>query len=618
MTFRILCERFAVIVAGCVAILITSADSGAADAGWNPDPSANTPICTAAADQDYPLIAPDGHGGAYVAWQDPRNPDGSQAVFSRPGLYVQHISSSGKRLWQQDGIPATLDQVYGDRTVIAADGHGGLYLALVALRSGAGAVCVQRLSAQGERLFGNTGRTVATPGTIVRGLSAASDGAGGMLLLWDAEFDFKVYSQRVGPNGDLLWPTDFQPSTETTQQYTMDIVPTVHGGAVAVLTTYHDAPVPWGAVAQRISPSGNREWGDEGVPVFLTPMQTSSSHVVGDEAGGVYVLNDNYVGPAFNNFQVLGQHVDANGDRLWGDSGKVLSPASAKLAMGNTGLQPDSRHGLIMALTNYEYPDGALVVNRVSPDGTLLWGNGTLVWNAGAELHTFTHVSDGTGGTIAAWSYVARSNFDLDLEVFAQHVDKNGTPLWHTNGVNVSTSRGDEDAPVITSAGKHGAIVAWTDRRTIPSQSDILAEKLPSKGPKRPNLVGEPYSQGIVPPVSVNCPADVSQPCDLTISFRVTNTGSRPSATREQRRLQNVKARIVLSDNKDPDDFDVPLGTQTLQPLAPGKAQVYQLNLSIPAGVQPSGKYVLVSLDADYVVSELSEIDNFIVVGRLP
>lgn len=69
---------------GCVAL---------AQVAWQPD---GVPVCTAAGDQQNPVIVPDLKGGGIVVWQDGRR--------GNLDLYAQRVDSLGNRLWANDGV----------------------------------------------------------------------------------------------------------------------------------------------------------------------------------------------------------------------------------------------------------------------------------------------------------------------------------------------------------------------------------------------------------------------------------------------------------------------------------------------------------------------------------
>jgi len=102
-------------------------------------------VCAEAAEQQCPRIAPDGAGGAIIAWWDMRNGNWD--------IYARRVDSGGTPLWGANGVP----------------------------------VCTAAGSQRDQRLV--------------------SDGAGGAIITWEDERagDWDIYSQRVDSNGVRLW-----------------------------------------------------------------------------------------------------------------------------------------------------------------------------------------------------------------------------------------------------------------------------------------------------------------------------------------------------------------------------------------------------------------------------
>jgi len=67
--------------------------------GW---PLNGAPVSRGPGYQDLPLIAPDGAGGAFIAWDDERD-----YVTLRQDVYAQHLTASGTVVagWPANGIP---------------------------------------------------------------------------------------------------------------------------------------------------------------------------------------------------------------------------------------------------------------------------------------------------------------------------------------------------------------------------------------------------------------------------------------------------------------------------------------------------------------------------------
>jgi hypothetical protein len=91
--------------------------TGSVAAGWVEGGTAIGP--GAGANQTYPRLAPDGEGGALLAWIDERNStDGD--------IYAQHVLAAAGRLWAQSGIPLTQALGIQANPRLVPDGAGGV------------------------------------------------------------------------------------------------------------------------------------------------------------------------------------------------------------------------------------------------------------------------------------------------------------------------------------------------------------------------------------------------------------------------------------------------------------------------------------------------------------
>ncbi len=89
-------------------------------------------------------------------------------------------------------------------------------------------------------------------------------------------------------------------------------------------------------------------------------------------------------------------------------------------------------------------------------------------------------VSDGNGGAIVVWQDFRNDVSQNVSDVFAQRINRYGYNLWTTNGVGICTNAADQGAPVITTDGNSGAIIAWVDRRN--GNRDVYAQRIDSSG----------------------------------------------------------------------------------------------------------------------------------------
>ena len=87
-------------------------------------------------------------------------------------------------------------------------------------------------------------------------------------------------------------------------------------------------------------------------------------------------------------------------------------------------------------------------------------------------------ISDGARGAIIVWQDYRNGNSNADI--FAQRLDSAGVPKWAANGVPVCTAPGSQYSPVIASDSLGGAVIAWMDARTTPTE--IYVQRLSPSG----------------------------------------------------------------------------------------------------------------------------------------
>ena len=93
-------------------------------------------------------------------------------------------------------------------------------------------------------------------------------------------------------------------------------------------------------------------------------------------------------------------------------------------------------------------------------------------------------VSDASGGAIMVWEDGRNGgSADTNHDIYAQHVDNDGTLLWGTSGKAICTKPGSQGSPAVTSDGAGGAIIVWEDTRS--GQYDLYAQRVNSAGSLR-------------------------------------------------------------------------------------------------------------------------------------
>ena len=185
--------------------------------GWLTD---GNPVCTAAVTQNQPAILADGAGGAIIAWSDIRN-------LSDYDIYAQRMGPGGGPSfgWPVDGVDVSAAAGNQVLATLAPDGAGGAIIAWEDGRLDVGDVFAERVTAQGTLapggLFG--GAPICTaPGNQGK-LASVPDNAGGAILAWqDARLSASaanIYVQSFDHFGQL---GDARPSISSIRDVKLD------------------------------------------------------------------------------------------------------------------------------------------------------------------------------------------------------------------------------------------------------------------------------------------------------------------------------------------------------------------------------------------------------------
>ena len=172
---------------------------------WTPSPTQNLPLCTAQNEQHFPALTTDGKNGAIVAWSDARN--------ANRDIFAQRVNAIGDVLWETNGIPICDLPSSQSWPLIVSDARGGAILVWGDTRHGNQDSYVQRIDADGNKLWNSEGVPVCTDPTLQDDLNAVADGKGGVIVAWEdwRNGNQDIYAQRIDGAGKPLWETNGVP-----------------------------------------------------------------------------------------------------------------------------------------------------------------------------------------------------------------------------------------------------------------------------------------------------------------------------------------------------------------------------------------------------------------------
>ena len=453
------------------------------------------PVCVAPGNQRPVWVAADGQGGAIVAWEDGR-PGGSS------GIYAQRISHAGVPLWTSNVVHLPLGLVSGFGAAVS-DRQGG---ALVAWNPGCcGGMFAQRVGPDGQLLWPAEG--VAIPATP-RNMSFpawVADGSGGGIITWldGRGMGCDVYANRLMSDGRLRWPADGIPirvgvcDSSIWMPYDRPAPSAASDGSGGGIICWTDYGQEWPAIfAQRVDSMGVAQWAANGVAVCDVPGAIKMRPVAdADGAGGALIA---WQDTRITQYHVFVQRIDANGQALWSPGGQTVDSTYGVQGLLEQTIVSDGSGGALVAWSRAVSGEGGRYVQRISAAGTALWSpNGVLV-SAPVDVLGSGLVSDGDGGAICTWLEPSGGAYRL----LAQHIDGDGHVLWEPGGILVASGArvpvSEGNAAVEDGTG--AVITAWEQGGT--SDVDLYAQRATLGGPTasvEPQVSARDLSVSIAP-----------------------------------------------------------------------------------------------------------------------
>jgi hypothetical protein len=146
----------------------------------------------------------------------------------------------------------------------------------------------------------------------------------------------------------------------------------------------------------------------------------------------------------------------------------------------------DGAGGVVMMATPpYPTVPRNLYAQRVDPQGTTLWGLGSVICNAEIQAGGWDVLGDGAGGGFFAWCQHGAAGV---LDLYVQHLDATGAiaPGWPAAGRLVRSAPGNVETVELAPNGQGGAMLVWRDERNV--QPHLYAHVVLADGSLAPGI----------------------------------------------------------------------------------------------------------------------------------
>nr|MEE4268110.1 FlgD immunoglobulin-like domain containing protein [Candidatus Krumholzibacteria bacterium] len=236
---------------------------GTASADWSRDYHQQTLQSTdnGAWSSLYQQSIEGGPGELITTWQNENGGD---------TLLAQKLSYDGNRMWGSYGTVVLEDGEYADYPCIAPDGNGGMYLAWSQPENGNTLLHLQHYDANCNPTWAEGGvvmQQFVILGTVQWEAQVVADGAGGAIVAWiqDGDNNDRVFAQRFNADGEKQWSTNTLASLSSNNIQGLALHAGTYTGQSCLAWAQHNADTGWDIVGQYISETGLASWDQEGL-----------------------------------------------------------------------------------------------------------------------------------------------------------------------------------------------------------------------------------------------------------------------------------------------------------------------------------------------------------------
>ncbi len=285
-------------------------------------------------------------------------------------------------------------------------------------------------------------------------------------LFFSPVFSFSQWTNNTSLNTPVC--------TEINNQKNFSIASDTKGGAFIVWSDSRNNILKSDIFAQRVNSNGYSLWTSQGIGVCTTIADQANPSTTEDGNGGVIIAWDDSTN---GDRDIYAQKLDSLGNAKWTLNGVpiVIKPSKQK----NVKIISDGSGGAIAVWEDSLAGFWDIYAQRISTNGVVMWATtGVPVCTAIMNQKNARLVTDGLGGAYIVWQDKRNG---VDYDIYAQHLNASGTPLFVTDGIAICNAIDKQTNPKIVSDGLGGAIITWQDKRGGISY-DVYAQRINSTG----------------------------------------------------------------------------------------------------------------------------------------
>jgi hypothetical protein len=431
-------------------------------------------LCAATGQELEPSAVYDYAGGAFVVWKDGRN--------GGTDLYAQHILSDGSLAWPGD-VPISTGSGAPTTFRVLSVNSAGCYVVWAEDRGGGTGsnIYAQYLRSDGTKAWTANGAVVCdaagaqiTPAATIARISTPRL-TYNLVVVWsDQRTDTgDIYAQKLDSGGARLWTSSgVALATPTGNQNDPEVTYDGVGGVIATWTGLPTGGTTSRVRAQRVNSAGAVQWAANGV--FLTSIVFSQSNpsICPDGADGAVVAAQ---GTPVSTSDIFAQRVNSDGTLAWGDGTVICSETTA-------GQFDVTVHASGTGSYYYVWRDqrGGLTrvyAQKTNASGAVQWAANGISPTSSSREQLAARSAYYSNALFIGWQEYGGNISDINV----QKLSTSAALMWGANGVAASTALGGQAVPTVAPDGAGGAITVWEDRR-VGALSDLFCQRVETTG----------------------------------------------------------------------------------------------------------------------------------------
>lgn len=450
-----------------------------ANAQWVSNPSSNTKLVIGTENPVNLSAVEDGNGGVFVVWEDVKS-------GLHKDVFFIHANNRGEISLRADG--KTVSTIHGKKEVplLIVDEEGFAYVIWKgSINQTSDHLFVQRLSKNGNRMWGNEGLNISNNQLDIVDYEIDYNRNGSICaayILREPGFtgDYIIAYQSLDKSGKLLKPGSDETFVfrSNNRKSKISIVSDISGGAfIFWLENVSGRGV---LRACFVDETGKLKWSKE-------PVNISST------LNNVLTYNANSFGNSvYLSFQYQGQRksihhqlITRNGNLPWGLTSKTVTSLRGSQINPQTAILDSS---IYISWTNELNNDKDIYVQKFDKNGKALWKkDGLPVIRLDGDQFGQKIISDGKDNIILAW--IDKRVDSVYGNIYAQKLDNNGNFLWDSLSVVLGAFHNTQKSYLnLVPDGKAGAIAVFRENRE--GRNEIFAQKIFSTGTYASQVLG--------------------------------------------------------------------------------------------------------------------------------